>query len=171
MTFNKCRWLWVAFSIVKGNCTCFYSFGQIDEVALEEMLDIVLMVKKEARFVCVFMPPKDIRIFLLHALDNGMLNGDWVFYGLDFYFHEGPVANPTYYPEVDMMTLYQGFISGNVFPVGGPEWKELQEQIIEGFEDPQFDELDSVTNPAYVGSLAGLILDSFFLSLFLSFFL
>ena len=54
---------------------------QVDPGLVAQQLQVVQMVKQVARFVCLYMYYQEMRIFQLNAYDEGMLNGEYVFFG------------------------------------------------------------------------------------------
>ena len=84
-----------------------------------------------------------------------MLNGEYIFYSPDIYVYGGLLLDSDYRPEVDVNTLWLGFLTVGNIVMSGNEWDQLRADIVEGFSDPQFDQLQPATDPAQVTSFAG----------------
>ncbi len=94
-------------------------------------------------------------IFNFQAYDLGMLNGEYIFYSLGVYLSGGSLLDPDYRPEVDVNTLFEGFLTVVNMPVYGEAWEQLRMEIVAAYADPQFASLQPVTDPADVTSFAG----------------
>ena len=84
-----------------------------------------------------------------------MLNGEYIFYSQGVYLSGGSLLDPDYRPEVDVNTLFEGFLTVVNVPVYGDAWEQLRVEIVAAYSDPQFASLQSVTDPEDVTSFAG----------------
>ena len=86
------------------------------------------------------MYDNDVMNYLLAAEELGMVNGDYVYFGLDI---DG--SNAALHP-----TAYDGFISANVKVPSGSEWDSFASEVITGFSDAKFNGFDHTDDASEV---------------------
>ena len=99
------------------------------------MLAVVKLIKTEAMFIIGHLYPEDRRIFLILAHDEGMMNGEYIFYGETV---GSSIANPVYRPEIDIYELLVGFLAVQPPQIGGAGWERLAEGVLAAYDDPHF---------------------------------
>ncbi len=125
---------------------------QVDEKALAEMQDVIQMVKEEAFFIINYMHNRERRVFLILANDEGMMNGEYIFYGQTT---EDIINYPWYQREVDILPLLVGFITVDPPAFTGPAWDQLAADVLQAYDDPHFDGQKRIDNINDVVSFAG----------------
>ena len=109
---------------------------------------MVRQIQQEARFVTLHMYASEIRMVLLTAYDEGMLNGDYIFLSNEMYTYIS--KSQDYRSDITNDVLFEGFLMVSPQEVSGEAWEQLEEEIIQAFADPHFDgyndELITATN-------------------------
>ena len=115
--------------------------------ALADQIEMVRLIQREARFVALHMGASEIRMVLLTAYDEGMLNGEYIFLGNEMYTYLD--EQYSYRGEVSNDVLFQGFLEVTPQEASGDAWEQLAEEIVQGFADPHFDGYnDRLISPA-----------------------
>lgn len=127
----------------------------IDVQKYNVLKNIVLELKRLVRVIYIFSFADDMRVALIIAKDEGMMNGEYAFVGSSF----APTVTKKYgyRPEVGP-ELYEGMLNREVWTPNGPEWDEFCAKIIDSFSDPTFDgwpKLQPGDDPSEVHIFAG----------------
>lgn len=107
----------------------------VNEENLQKQKEIVKVMKKETRIILIITYSNDVRMFLISALDEGMMNGQYVFLGIDVAYL--PYTTFDYRPEVDHL-IYTGLVTCQFRKNYGPEYDVFARRVIEAFETPAF---------------------------------
>ena len=129
------------------------SLGQVDADLLQQQLDIVRTVKDEAYFVCLLMYPRDVRVFQINAYREGMVNGEYVFFGNEMIGILNQTA--TFMPDIDNDVIFEGFFSLTPRIEPSALWDQLKIDIIDAFSDSRFDDYDVIDSVEDVDQYAG----------------
>ena len=126
---------------------------QVDAVLLQQQLDVVRMVKNEAYFVCLFMYYREIRVFQINAYDEGMINGEYIYFGNEMIGILNQTS--TFMPDIDNDVIFEGFFSLTPRMEPSPLWDQLQIDIVAAFNDSRFDGYDVIDSVDEVDEYAG----------------
>ncbi len=99
--------------------------------ALADQVEIVQSFKSKAYFIAAIMSTEEFRMLLLTAYDEGMLNGDYIFYGADL--KRALLVNPTYRPNISNSLLFEGVLCRSQIEYSGTAWQQLREDTVQAF--------------------------------------
>ncbi len=114
-------------STVKGN--------EVDMENLRVLRETVAALKQQVRIFFVMTYPSDIRNFLLTAMENDMLNGEYAFVTIETLI--AIEAEPSYRPDIGS-ELYHGLLGVAVSNPSGPEYDQFRQKVIDAFQHPIF---------------------------------
>ncbi len=72
----------------------------MDAELLQEQRDVVRTVKEETRFIMLLMYYREIRVWMLNCYDEGMVNGEYIYFGNGF--EDMIYEESDYRPEVGL---------------------------------------------------------------------
>ncbi len=107
----------------------------VDEDSMQALRDTMAQMKNEFRIFYIISYPTDVRNMLITALDEGMLNGQYVFATFEFAIDLGAVYN--YRPDIDDI-IYPGVLVVGVKKTYGPKYDQFLIDVLEAFQDPVF---------------------------------
>ncbi len=122
---------------------------------LEKLQDIVKSMKSEAKILYVLTYGSNFRNFLISAYDIGMMNGKYVYIGIDLEYLIKVKFN--YRPELDKY-IYNGMIRTASRKNAGPEYDAFSQRVIKAFQHPHFEgysHLPLTANISEINSYAG----------------
>lgn len=109
--------------------------SDVDPASLSELRAVLATMKKQVRIFIMMALPPDFRNMLIMAMDEGMLNGEYVFMCNEFSVE---IVEQKYRPDVDPI-IYKGILAIGVSRPSGREWDEYRQDVIDAFQDPRFD--------------------------------
>lgn len=124
-------------STVKGNT--------IDHESLQSLREVLAGLKKEFHIFIIMMYAADLRNLLIAAMDEGMLNGHYVFVTNEFSIEIG--LEQAYRPEADPI-IFNGLMAMGVHQPSGEDYDTFRQDVIDVFQDPRFDHLPHIGNDA-----------------------
>ena len=116
------------------------SGDKVHEERLAKLKTVVRSMKNRVRIFLLFAYLYDFRNFLITAMDEGMLNGEYVYFGSDI----GTILKFQYYdyrPDVDPF-IYTGILIARYKNVYGPGYNQFTRNVINAFHEPQFHGLE-----------------------------
>ncbi len=117
-----------------------YQGENIDIESLQKMRNILVSMKELVQIFVLLTYPKDIRSILIVAHDEGMLNGDYVFFSGNEDVTDILTTPQTYRPDMDGV-IYNGLLARVKVEASGPRYDQFRQDVIDTFQDPRFDHL------------------------------
>lgn len=125
---------------------------------LIKLRNILKVLRDTVRIIIVFLYPQDLRVIHIEAMNFGMLDGRYVFFGLDSANLVTDTDTPIYHPEIGLDIL-QGMLDTTPAGDSGPKWEEFQQKVIDEFDVPAFAHFDHLKPgddisqvPSYAGN-------------------
>ena len=101
----------------------------VDNEKLSELQSLIHTLKETSMVILLYIYDSDLRHFLILARQHGLLNGDFVFIGLDGAYRGSTIALREIEPQTADGELYQGLIA--VTEGGGQntaQWEEIRNE-------------------------------------------
>lgn len=111
---------------------------QIDTESMQALREVMISLKTRFHIFIIMTYTDDLRNILITALDEGMLNGRYVFMTNEFSILTGVKQN--YRPEVDPI-IYNGLMAVGVKRPSGKAYDIFRQAVIDRLQDPVFDGL------------------------------
>ncbi len=124
--------------------------NKIDPGSLAKQVELLRILKTEVRIIVLLMYGADYRSFLISAMDEGMLNGEYVF--ISIYTMYVTSVQYEYRPEADAV-IYQGIISTDLRTNTGAEYDRFARRVIDRLQDPRFDDYDHLPPTADISQV------------------
>lgn len=110
-----------------------------DEIIQEKfnfLIELMAELKKITRVIFLFQVNQDRRHSLIIAHDLGMLNGEYAFItsAVGTEIRETFNFRPDLGPEI-----FEGVLNRDTMEPSGPLWEQFAQQVLDDFDDPQFD--------------------------------
>ncbi len=125
---------------------------QIDIASLEALKKVMEYMKSRVRIFIVLGTSIDLRNMLIMALDLNMMNGEYGFMSNFPPTINALRPNYDYRPEADAF-IYNGLIVVERYLHSSPQYDLFRQNVIDAFQDPQFDHLPHLLPNASIGDV------------------
>lgn len=99
----------------------------VNQKNLDIQLGIIHEIKSKVKMVFLLIYMAELRNFLITCHDEGLLNGDYAFMGLETAFYTDPLK--IYRPELGEGVTHTGLMSMTNDVVGGPKWDRFTAEV------------------------------------------
>ena len=109
--------------------------GSINEENLIKQREVLKQFKDEAKIILMTTFGHDVRNILISAYEENMLNGNYVFIGIEINYIIFDKFE--FRPELDSV-IYSGLLDINPKVPSGEAYDKFRREVIEAFQDPRF---------------------------------